>query len=97
MSTTRLERRVVSVLAGAAAIILSAASAQAAMTPAPKAHYADPGVQKAWCGLGFHLGPLGACLAGGPGPRYYGGPPYPGRACPPGYHLGPYGRRCWPN
>lgn len=79
----------------AGAMLLAATAAQAAMAPAPLAQSPGSEVQLAWCALGFHLGPLGACFAGAPGPRYYAGPGY--RACPPGYHLGPYGRRCWPS
>lgn len=76
------------------AMLLAAPAAEAAMAPPPAVGYSNPDLQLAWCGLGFHIGPLGACIAGGPGPRYAGPP---GRACPPGYHLGPYGRRCWAN
>ncbi len=78
-------------------MVLAATAADAAMSPPRLAQSSGNDIQLAWCGLGLHLGPLGACLAGGPGPGYYAGPADPGRACPPGYHLGPYGRRCWPS
>ena len=58
-------------LIGGGAMLLAATTAQAAMTPAPGANYSSPDVQLAWCAAGLRVGPLGACIAGGPGPRYY--------------------------
>jgi len=85
-------------LAGAGAMILAATTAQAAMLPAPAGRYSTPDVQLAWCSVGAHIGPLGACM-GGPGygyghAGYYGHPDYYG-------HRGYYGhaayRHCWAN
>jgi hypothetical protein len=59
-------------LIGAAASVLTASAGQAAMLPAPGSAYSSPDVQLAWCAAGFRLGPLGACIAGGPGPVWHG-------------------------
>jgi len=77
-------------LVGAGALLLAATTAEAAMSPAPAAGYSSPDVQLAWCAAGLRVGPLGACIAGGPGWRGPGwrGPGWRG----PGY-WGP--RRCW--
>jgi hypothetical protein len=59
------------------------------------------------CGIGFHRGPYGGCVANGPGwvepgapvgagPRAVVGPRGGAIVCPPGYHLGPQLRLCWP-
>jgi len=78
-------------LVGAGAMLLAATTANAAMSPSPAARYSTPDIQLAWCAAGFHVGPLGACIAGGPGwrgPGYYGRPGYWG----PGHcWRGPYG------
>lgn len=65
-------------LVGAGAMLLAATTAQAAMSPSPAARYSSPDIQLAWCAAGFHVGPLGACIAGGPGWR---GPGWGGRRC----------------
>jgi hypothetical protein len=73
-------------LVGAGAMLLAATTAQAAMSPSPAARYSTPDIQLAWCAAGFHVGPLGACIGGGPGWR---GPGWRG----PGWG----GHRCWIN
>jgi hypothetical protein len=60
------------VLFGAAAMLLAATTAEAAMAPPPGATYSSPDVQLAWCAAGLHVGPVGACIGGGPGPRWRG-------------------------
>jgi hypothetical protein len=72
-------------LVGAGAMLLAATTADAAMAPSPAARYSTPDIQLAWCAAGFRVGPLGACIAGGPGWR---GPGWRG----PGY-WGP--GHCW--
>lgn len=74
-------------LVAGGAMLLAASTANAAMAPAPAAHYSSPDVQLAWCAAGFHVGPVGACVAGGPGWR---GPGWRR----PGY-WGPGYRHCW--
>ena len=54
-------------LAAAGAMLLVASTADAAMSPVPAARQSNPDIQLAWCGVGFHVGPLGACVGGGPG------------------------------
>jgi hypothetical protein len=54
-------------------MLLAAATAQAGMMPAPAMEKSNPNVQLAWCAAGFRVGPLGACVAGGPGPGWRGG------------------------
>jgi hypothetical protein len=71
MFSTKFAGSSLAVLIGAGAMLLAATTAQAAMAPAPGASYASPDVQKAWCAAGLHVGPLGACVVGGPGPRRY--------------------------
>jgi hypothetical protein len=70
---------------GAGALLLASSGAQAAMAPLLDAKVStSPDVHLAWCAAGLHVGPLGACLAGGPGPYY-------------GPHYGPGWHRCWIN
>jgi hypothetical protein len=76
-------------LAAAGAMLLVASTADAAMSPVPAARQSNPDIQLAWCGVGFHVGPLGACVGGGPGWR---GPGWRG----PGWR-GPGWRHCWIN
>ncbi|MGO8800301.1 MAG: hypothetical protein ACLQE9_02920 [Roseiarcus sp.] len=77
----------VGALVGAGAMVLAMTTADAAMAPSPAARYSTPEVQLAWCAAGFHVGPVGACVAGGPGPGYYGRPGYWGpRHCWRGYY-----------
>ena len=73
-------------LVAAGTMLLAITTANAAMSPAPSGHYSSPDVQLAWCAAGFRVGPVGACVAGGPGWR---GPGWRG----PGWR----GRRCWIN
>jgi hypothetical protein len=49
-------------LAAAGAMLLSATISQAAMAPAPAAAYAASDVQLAFCAVGAHIGPVGACI-----------------------------------
>jgi hypothetical protein len=79
MLSLKLRHRFLAALAGA--MVLAATTAQAAMLPAPAAEYSTPDIQLAWCAVGAHIGPLGACI-GGPG--YYG-------------HRGYGHRHCWIN
>ena len=64
-----------------------AASASAAITPAPVNKTGDLIINVAeGCGRGEWRGPHGRCH-----------PMARGRVCPRGYHLGPHAHRCWPN
>ena len=51
-------------LVAAGAMLLSATLSQAAMAPAPAATYAGSDIQLAWCAVGAHIGPVGACIGG---------------------------------
>jgi hypothetical protein len=62
--------------AAAGAMLLAAATAQAAIFPASPGAHLGPNVQLTWCAVGAHIGPLGACIGGpgwgsGYGPGYY--------------------------
>ena len=72
----------------AAAFVLSAASAQAAMAPAPELNASVSDIQPAGiiCGHGFHLAGV-VCVRNAPMMRV-------AKVCPPGWHLGPEGLRC---
>ena len=67
----------------ASALFLAAGSANAAMAPSGLSQSSNPDIQLAFCALGLRVGPLGGCIAGGPGP--YARP------------VGPGPRRCWIN
>ena len=59
-------------LFAAGAMFLASATAQAAMAPSSAGQYATPDIQLAWCAVGAHIGPLGACIGGpGWGPGYH--------------------------
>ena len=73
-------------LLGAFFAVGLAASAQAAMMPAPLSAGSVVAKAAEGCGPGFWRGPQGHCH-----------PFATGRACPRGYHLGPEGQKCWPN
>ena len=81
MLSRKLRDRSLAALAGAGAVFLAVTTAQAAMLPAPAEQYSTPDIQLAWCAVGAHIGPLGACI-GGPG--YY-------------HHRGYWHRHCWIN
>ena len=86
MFSNKIKRQIMAVVAGA--VILAATTAQAAITPVSIEMASTPDIQLAWCAVGAHIGPLGACI-GGPG-RYYGRPAYYSH---PGYGY----RHCWSN
>jgi len=54
-------------LVAAGAMLLTSATAEAAMAPTSSGQYAPPDIQSAWCALGAHIGPVGACIGGGRG------------------------------
>jgi len=58
-------------LVAAGAMLLTSATAEAAMAPTSSGQYASPDIQLAWCALGAHIGPVGGCIGGsGWGPGY---------------------------
>jgi hypothetical protein len=93
---TMISHKILGVSVGATvaagAMLLTAATANAAMAPAPGASYSNPNIQLAWCAAGLHVGPLGACIAGGPGYRYGYGWRRPGYWGPGHCWRGYYGR-----
>ena len=54
-------------LVAGGAMLLTSATAEAAMAPSSSGQYATPDIQLAWCALGAHIGPVGACIGGGRG------------------------------
>ena len=72
MSSRNLMGGSLAAFAAASAMWLAATTGQAAILPASPGAYSAPNVQLAWCAIGAHIGPLGACV-GGPGyrPGYY--------------------------
>ena len=59
-------------LVAAGAIFSASIAADAAMAPISVGQYATPDVHSAWCAVGAHIGPLGACIGGpGWGPGYH--------------------------
>ena len=62
MLTRKLRGGSLAALVAAGAMLLSAAISQAAMAPAPNASYAGSDIQLAWCAVGAHIGPVGACI-----------------------------------
>jgi hypothetical protein len=69
MLSRKLKHRSLAALAGAGAMFLAATASQAAILLSPAEQYSRPNIQLAWCAVGAHIGPVGACI-GGPG--YYG-------------------------
>jgi hypothetical protein len=78
----------------AAAGIFAVTTAQAAFLAAPVATSPTPDIESAWCAVGAHVAPLGACV--GNVDYYYGHPRYYGH---PGYygHAHYAYRHCWIN
>jgi hypothetical protein len=68
MLSRKLKHRSLAALAGAGAMFLAATASQAAILPSPTEQNSTPDIQLAWCAVGAHIGPVGACI-GGPG--YY--------------------------
>jgi hypothetical protein len=62
MLSRKWTRGSLAALVAAGAMLLSASLSQAAMAPAPNASYAGSDVQLAFCALGAHIGPVGACI-----------------------------------
>ena len=62
MLTRKLRSGSLAALVAAGAMLLSATISQAAMAPAPNASYAGSDIQLAWCAVGAHIGPVGACI-----------------------------------
>jgi hypothetical protein len=82
MLSSKLKHRSLPALAAAGAMFLAATASQAAILPATaELHSTPPDIQLAWCAVGAHIGPVGACI-GGPG--YYG-------------HRGYWHGHCWIN
>ena len=48
----------------ASAALLASNLAEAAMQPVPAGQDQRPDVQLAWCAVGAHIGPVGACIGG---------------------------------
>jgi len=71
MSSRNLMGGSLAAFAAAGAMLLAATTGQAAILPASPGAYSAP-VHLAWCAIGAHIGPLGACVGGpGWGPGYY--------------------------
>jgi hypothetical protein len=67
MLSCKLRDRSLAALAGVGAMFLAATVSQAAILPAPaELNSTPPDIQLAWCAVGAHIGPVGACI-GGPG------------------------------
>jgi hypothetical protein len=64
MLSRKSRRGSLAAFVAAGAMLLSATISQAAMAPAPAATYAASDIQLAWCAIGAHIGPLGACIGG---------------------------------
>jgi hypothetical protein len=62
MLTRKLRGGSLAALIAAGAMLLSATISQAAMAPAPGASYAGSDIQLAFCAVGAHIGPVGACI-----------------------------------
>jgi hypothetical protein len=60
MLSRKLRDRSLAALAGA--MMLAATASQAAILPSPVAPYSSPDIQLAFCALGAHIGPVGACI-----------------------------------
>jgi len=65
MLSRKPKHRSLAALAGAGALFLAATTASAGMLPAPAEPYSTrPDIQMAWCAVGAHIGPVGACIGG---------------------------------
>jgi hypothetical protein len=62
MVLRKSKSRSLAALVAASAMLLSTAISQAAMAPAPGATYAPSDIHLAWCAVGAHIGPVGACI-----------------------------------
>jgi len=62
MLSRKLRNGSLAALVAGGAMLLSAAISQAAMAPAPGAGYAGSDIQLAFCAVGAHVGPVGACI-----------------------------------
>ncbi|MGO9741210.1 MAG: hypothetical protein ACLPN5_06795 [Roseiarcus sp.] len=62
MLSRKSTRGSLAALVAAGAMLLSATVSQAAMAPAPAPSYAGSDIQLAFCVVGAHIGPVGACI-----------------------------------